>query len=80
METSAVKLLIEKGMPNAEVEVTGDGRHFDAVVISDDFEGLNLIKRHRMVLDTVNKEISSDELHALSIKTHTKAEWEAKSK
>jgi acid stress-induced BolA-like protein IbaG/YrbA len=48
--------------------VTGDGRHFEAVVVSDAFEGKSLIQRHRMVLATVNAEIESDELHALSIK------------
>lgn len=76
MEIDAVKLLVEKGMPDAdaEVEVTGDGRHFEVMVISDAFEGLSLLKRHRMVLDTVNTEIASDELHALSIKAHTRAE------
>ncbi|MCG6966164.1 MAG: BolA/IbaG family iron-sulfur metabolism protein [Chromatiaceae bacterium] len=69
MEIERVKALIEAGLPGAEVEVTGDGRHFEAVVVSDAFEGKSLIQRHRMVLATVNSEIESDELHALSIKT-----------
>ena len=68
METEKVKALIEAGLPGADVEVTGDGRHFEAVVISDEFEGKSLIQRHRMVLATVNAEIASDELHALSIR------------
>jgi len=68
METEKVKALIEAGMPGAQVEVTGDGRHFEATVISDAFEGKSLIQRHRMVLATVDSEIKSDELHALSIK------------
>jgi len=71
METEKVKALIEAGLPGAEVEVTGDGRHFEAVVVSDAFEGKSLIQRHRMVLATVNSEIASDELHALSIRTNT---------
>lgn len=71
METKAIEALIEKGLPGAEVVVTGDGRHFEAVVVSDKFEGLSLIKRHRLVLDTVQAEIASDELHALSIKAKT---------
>lgn len=69
METEKVKALIEAGLPGAEVTVTGDGRHFEATVVSDAFEGKSLIQRHRMVLATVNAEIASDELHALSIKT-----------
>lgn len=71
METEKVKALIEAGLPGAQVEVSGDGRHFEAVVISDAFEGKSLIQRHRMVLATVSSEIASDELHALSIKATT---------
>jgi acid stress-induced BolA-like protein IbaG/YrbA len=69
METDKVKALIEKGIPGAKVEVTGDGRHFDATVVSALFEGKSLIQQHRMVKDAVKTEIASDELHALSIKT-----------
>jgi acid stress-induced BolA-like protein IbaG/YrbA len=69
METKKIEALIEAGIPGARVEVTGDGRHFEAVVVSDAFEGKSLIQRHRMVMDTVKAEIASDELHALSIKT-----------
>lgn len=69
MEIETVKALIEAGLPGAKVEVTGDGRHFEAVVVSEAFEGKSLIQRHRMVMATVNDKIASDELHALSIKT-----------
>ncbi len=71
METEKVKALIEAGLPGARVEVTGDGRHFEAVVVSEAFEGKSLIQRHRMVMAAVNNEIASDELHALSIKANT---------
>ena len=71
METDAVKALIEQGLPGARVEVSGDGRHFEATVISDAFEGKSLLQRHRMVHATVEKQIKSDELHALSIKAYT---------
>lgn len=71
METDKVRALIEAGLPGAKVEVTGDGRHFEAVVTSDAFEGKSLIQQHRMVKDTVKTQIESDELHALSIKTRT---------
>jgi acid stress-induced BolA-like protein IbaG/YrbA len=78
MEPEAVKQLIVAGMPGkAEVEVTGDGRHFEALVVSDEFEGKSLIERHRMVMATVHSEIQSDALHALSMKTFTFAERDA---
>ena len=77
METEAVAALIRAGMPGAEVTVTGDGRHFEAVVVSPEFEGKSLIERHRLVMATVTAEIKSDALHALSIKAHTPEQWAA---
>ncbi len=74
MEPEKVKQFIEAGLPGARVEVTGDGRHFEALVVSEAFEGKSLVQRHRMVMDTVNEQIVSDELHALSIKAKTQAE------
>lgn len=71
METEVIEELIKAGLPGAEVSVTGDGRHFEAVVISPEFEGQSLIQRHRMVMSTVQQQIASDELHAISIKAYT---------
>lgn len=71
METQAIVDLIKAGLPGAEVEVTGDGRHFEAVVVSQEFDGKSLLQRHRMVMTTVQEQIASDELHALSIKAYT---------
>ena len=77
METEAVAQLIRAGLPGAEVQVTGDGEHFEAVVVSDAFEGLSLIKRERLVMETVRDQVASGELHALSIKARTPAQQAA---
>ena len=75
MENDKVKELIEQGLTGCEVRVTGDGRHFEAVVISEQFTGQSLLQRQRMVMATVKTQIESDELHALSIKTFTPDQW-----
>ena len=77
METEAVAQLIRAGLPGAEVEVSGDGSHFDAIVVSEAFEGLSPIKKQRLVMDAVKEQIASGELHALSIKTLTPAQKNA---
>ena len=77
MQTDAVEQLIKAGMPGAEVRVTGDGSHFEAIVVSDAFAGKSLLQKQRMVMATVNAQIASGELHALSIKTYTPEEWAA---
>ena len=78
MENQRVEELIKAGLPGCEVTVTGDGRHFEAIVISAEFEGKTPIQKQRMVMDTVRPQIESDELHALSIKTFTPAQWAEK--
>jgi acid stress-induced BolA-like protein IbaG/YrbA len=75
METEAVAQLIREGIPDAQVEVSGDGSHFEAVVVSAAFENKSPIQKQRLVMDSVKPQIASGELHALSIKTFTPAEW-----
>jgi len=61
-------------MPGAEVKVTGnDGVHFEAVVISDDFEGQGTLQRHRMVYETLGSAMGH-EIHALGLTTLTPGE------
>jgi len=53
------------------------GFHLEAVIVSNDFEGDNLVQRHRKVYEAMG-ELMNHEIHALSMKTFTSAEWEAK--
>lgn len=75
METEAIASLIREGIPDARVTVTGDGSHFEAVVVSDAFAGKTLIQKQRLVMATVRSQIESGELHALSIKSFTPEQW-----
>lgn len=51
------------------------GGHFILLVVSDHFEGVNLLNRNRMVFEALQHEMGG-EIHALSIKALTPAEWE----
>lgn len=57
-------------------ELTGDGYQFQAVVVSDVFEGLMPLKRHQKVYAVLDEQIKSGDIHALSIKAYTPSEWE----
>ena len=69
-----VKNMIEAGLECQSVTVTGDGSHFEAIVVSEAFEGKRPVARQQLVYATVQEEISSGVLHALSLKTITPAE------
>ena len=71
MDAATVQALIEKGMPEAQVEVIGpDGVHFEAVVVSPAFAGKLPLARHRMVYATLG-ELMGGAIHALQLKTLT---------
>lgn len=76
MDPEEVKKRILAGLPDCEVTVSGDGSHFDAVVVGDVFAGKSMVAKQKLVYATVNDIITSGQLHALSIKTYTPSEWE----
>jgi acid stress-induced BolA-like protein IbaG/YrbA len=69
--------LVEKAIADSEVEINGDGSKFEARVVSDSFDGLSTIKRHKLVYAVLNEHIKSGAIHALSIKAFTRNEWES---
>ena len=72
-----VRQYIADGLPCEHLDVQGDGSHFDAVIVSTAFEGKRLIQRHQAVYATLGARLQTDEVHALSMKTYTPAEWAA---
>ena len=77
MNAQDLQSIISAGMPCEHLEVEGDGRHWSAVVVSAEFEGKRLIQRHQRVYSTLGERMRTDEVHALSMKTFTPAEWAA---
>ncbi|MCG8436080.1 MAG: BolA/IbaG family iron-sulfur metabolism protein [Gammaproteobacteria bacterium] len=74
MHADEVKLLIENGLPGAEVEVrTDDDTHFEAVIVSPEFAGKLTLARHKMVYATLGERMGR-EIHALSMRTFTPEE------
>jgi len=80
MHPDEIKKMIKSNMPNSSVEVTGDGRHFEAIVVCDLFEGMGLLARQRAVYGTLGDNIHNGNIHALSIKAKTPSEWEVEKK
>lgn len=75
MTAEELQSLIAAGLPCEHLEVGGDGRHWSAVIVSAEFEGKRLIARHQRVYATLGNRMHTDEVHALSMKTLTPAEW-----
>jgi len=65
---------IESHLPCEHIEVSGDGSHFEALIVSAAFEGKRLIARHQVVYAALGDRMK-EEIHALSMKTLTPEEY-----
>jgi acid stress-induced BolA-like protein IbaG/YrbA len=77
MNAEQLQSIIAAGLPCEHLEVSGDGRHWSAVIVSPAFEGKRAIARHQLVYATLGQRMHTDEVHALSMKTYTPTEWQA---
>lgn len=75
MQPVEIKRLIEAGLPGSTVEVEGDGRHFNATVVSSAFAGQSMLQQHRMVYATLGNRMEGA-IHALSMRTYTPEQWQ----
>ena len=75
MTSEELQSIIGAGLPCEHLDVSGDGAHWYATIVSSRFDGLRLIQRHKQVYATLGGRIQSNEVHALSMKTFTPAEW-----
>ncbi|PIP80653.1 MAG: cell division protein BolA [Gammaproteobacteria bacterium CG22_combo_CG10-13_8_21_14_all_40_8] len=75
-----IKSLIEEKIQPEQIEVTGDGSHFQLSVVSDVFDGLRPVQRQQKIYAIIAELIANGSVHAISIKTYTLAEWKQASK
>ena len=75
MTADQLETIIAKQLICQHLSVEGDGRHWYATIVSEQFEGLRLIQRHQKVYATLGQKMQTDEVHALSMKTYTPSEW-----
>ncbi len=69
-----VRTFIAAGLACEHLEVEGDGRHFFATIVAAEFEGRSRVARHQRVYEALGDRMR-EQIHALSMKTLTPAEW-----
>jgi acid stress-induced BolA-like protein IbaG/YrbA len=67
---------ISNGLECTHLEVEGDGQHFNALIVSPAFDGKRPIQRHQLVYAALGDRMR-EEIHALSMKTLTPAEYQS---
>lgn len=74
VEPSKVQEYIENGLSCEFIRVVGDGRHFQAWIVSEEFVGKNRVQQHQLVYAALGDRMR-EEIHALSMKTITPDVW-----
>ena len=73
-----VRRYIAAGLECSVLQVEGDGRHFSALIVSPTFEGKSRVARHQLIYAALGSRMR-EEVHALSMRTLTPAEYKAES-
>jgi len=79
MQETEIQKLIEDKLPDSQVAVVdtrGSGDHFEIMVVSNDFEDVPLIDRHRMIHSALGENLGG-EIHAVKIKAYTPEQWKS---
>jgi len=65
---------IGQGLVCNELRVSGDGQHFEALIVSEAFREKSRVQRHQLVYQALGDRMR-EEIHALSMRTMTPEEW-----
>jgi acid stress-induced BolA-like protein IbaG/YrbA len=77
VEPGSIEQSIRAGLEVTHLAVSGDGAHFEAIVVSPAFAGLTRVRRHQLVYGTLGARMGG-EIHALSMQTFSPDEWAAR--
>jgi acid stress-induced BolA-like protein IbaG/YrbA len=69
-----VKRYIAENLDCKHLEVSGDGHHFEAVIVSEAFRGKSRVQQHQLVYRALGERMR-EEIHALSMQTLTPEDW-----
>ena len=76
VEPASIEQSIRSGLACTHLEVSGDGAHFEAVIVSPQFAGIPRVRQHQLVYAALGERMRS-EIHALSMQTYSPEEWAA---
>lgn len=76
MDTNEIKDVLMNALALQEAHVTGDGSHFQVIVVGELFADMNRVKKQQAVYAPLMEYIADNRIHALSIKAYTPQEWQ----
>jgi len=65
---------LQDKFPDADISSEGEHCSSRLIIVSNTFEGLSILNRHKLVMATLKEHFQSGEVHALSLTTKTPSE------
>lgn len=75
MQASEIEALLQAALPVQEVHVSGEGSHFQVIVVGEMFADMSRVKQQQAVYAPLMDEIASNRIHALTIKAYSPQQW-----
>ena len=69
----SIRASIAGSLDCSELDVRGDGHHFEALVVAAEFAGLSRVRRHQRVYAALGDLLRTD-IHALALDTRAPGE------
>ena len=76
MQTDEIKTLLAQEFTECDITVSGEGNHYDVLIVGEVFAGLRPVKKQQMVYAVLGDLIADGTMHAVNIRTYTPAEWQ----
>ncbi len=75
MDTNKIKQVLIEQLKLDEVIVNGNGSHFQIIAVAEMFNGMSRVNQQKVIYAPLMEYIADNQIHALSIKVYTPAEW-----
>ncbi len=76
MNIATIKEKLEQALVLDECIVKGENGNFEVIAVGAIFAGLSRIKKQQTIYGPLTDEITSNAIHALTIKAFTPDEWQ----
>jgi acid stress-induced BolA-like protein IbaG/YrbA len=76
MNIETIKEKLEQALDLDECIVRGEGGTFEVIAVGAIFSGLSRIKKQQIIYGPLTEDISSNAIHALTIKAFTPDDWQ----
>ncbi len=75
MDSSEIQRILNDALVCDEIFVKGEGSHFEVIAVGQLFDGMSRVKKQQTIYAPLMEHISSNAIHALTMKTYIPTEW-----